>query len=176
MATRITLLQAHARLRAPGIASRSAQTPPGQRLAGLALAIALLVIPRRNKTPWLCSIHHRRSRARAGHAHLADDRADDSSALFSSRLLYSATGAKFVLPPHETVLRAFDKQATTRLAASLGIAMPQTTPISDRKDARRVAKPTLSSGTKARSSEEVSQSRKVTATGAPLMRATPQSL
>lgn len=79
-----------------------------------------------------------------------------------------ATGAKMVLPPHETVLRAFDKQATTRLAAALGVAIPQTTTINNRDDARRVAAslpyPMV---LKARSSEEVSPSGNITATGAP---------
>ena len=79
-----------------------------------------------------------------------------------------ATGAKMILPPHDTVLRAFDKQATTELAAALGIAVPQTTIINSHDDARLVATslpyPVV---LKARSSEEVSPAGKVTATGAP---------
>ena len=79
-----------------------------------------------------------------------------------------ATGAKMVLPPHETVLRAFDKQETTRLAASLAVATPQTTLISSGKDARTLARliryPAV---LKPRSSEEISASSKVVATGAP---------
>ena len=39
-----------------------------------------------------------------------------------------ATGARLVLPPHETVRRAFDKQETTRLAQSLGVAVPRDSP------------------------------------------------
>ncbi len=35
-------------------------------------------------------------------------------------------GARLVLPEHSDLLRAFDKDETTRLAASLGIAVPQT--------------------------------------------------
>jgi predicted ATP-grasp superfamily ATP-dependent carboligase len=86
-----------------------------------------------------------------------------------------AAGAKLVLPSHETVLRAFDKQQTTRLAASLGVAVPQTTLISDSKEARNVAEsiqyPVV---LKPRSSEEVSKTRKVTATGAPAYARNPQ--
>lgn len=79
-----------------------------------------------------------------------------------------AAGAKFVLPPHETVLRAFDKQQTTGLAASLGIAVPQTFSIADSREARNVAESIQYPAVlKPRSSEEVSKSRKVTATGAP---------
>src|SRR5436853_603604 len=80
-----------------------------------------------------------------------------------------ATGARLVLPPHETVLRAFDKQETTRLAQSLGIAVPQTVVISGINEARSAAAslpyPVV---LKPRSSEEVTASGKVTATGAPL--------
>ncbi len=79
-----------------------------------------------------------------------------------------AAGAKLVLPSHETVLRAFDKQQTTRLAASLGVAVPQTTLISDSKEASNVAGSIQYPAVlKPRSSEEVSKARKVTATGAP---------
>ena len=86
-----------------------------------------------------------------------------------------AAGAKLVLPPHETVLRAFDKQQTTRLAASLGIAVPQTTLISDSNEARNVAGSIQYPAVlKPRSSEEVSKTRKVTATGAPAYARNPQ--
>jgi predicted ATP-grasp superfamily ATP-dependent carboligase len=80
-----------------------------------------------------------------------------------------AAGGRLVLPPHETVLRAFDKEQTTRLAESLGINVPHTTLIGDRDEARPLA---ASSSyplvLKARSSEEVSDDGQVQATGAPL--------
>jgi predicted ATP-grasp superfamily ATP-dependent carboligase len=83
-------------------------------------------------------------------------------------LLFSAR-AKIVLPPHETVLRAFDKQETTRLAASLGVAVPQTTPICSAREARDVARfIRYPAALKPRSSEEISASGQVTATGAPV--------
>jgi predicted ATP-grasp superfamily ATP-dependent carboligase len=79
-----------------------------------------------------------------------------------------AAGAKMVLPPHETVLRAFDKQETTRLAASLGIAVPQTTLISNISEARSVAESIhYPAVLKPRSSEEISESSRITATGPP---------
>jgi predicted ATP-grasp superfamily ATP-dependent carboligase len=80
-----------------------------------------------------------------------------------------ATGARMVLPPHETILRAFDKQETTRLARSLGIAVPQTLVITGVNEARRAAAslpyPVV---LKPRSSEEVTASGNLTATGGPL--------
>jgi predicted ATP-grasp superfamily ATP-dependent carboligase len=48
-------------------------------------------------------------------------------------------GSRIVLPPHETVLRAFDKQETTRLARSLGIETPETLVVETESDARRAA-------------------------------------
>lgn len=85
------------------------------------------------------------------------------------REMIEAAGARLVLPPHETVLRAFDKQETTRLAAALGIAVPQTLVIASASEARRAAArlpyPVV---LKPRSSEEVTASGKVTATGAPV--------
>jgi predicted ATP-grasp superfamily ATP-dependent carboligase len=78
-------------------------------------------------------------------------------------------GGRLLLPPHETVLRAFDKEQTTRLAESLGINVPRTTLIHDSEQALALA---ASSSyplvLKARSSEEVSSDGKVQATGAPL--------
>jgi predicted ATP-grasp superfamily ATP-dependent carboligase len=87
----------------------------------------------------------------------------------------AAAGAKIVLPPHEIVLRAFDKQQTTRLAASLGIAVPQTTLISDSNEALNVASSIQYPAVlKPRSSEEVSKTGRVTATGAPAYARNPQ--
>lgn len=48
-------------------------------------------------------------------------------------------GAKLILPEHEDLLRAFDKDETTRLAASLGIAVPTTVLINSAQDAREAA-------------------------------------
>ena len=80
-------------------------------------------------------------------------------------------GGKLVLPPHETVLRAFDKQQTTRLAESLGVAVPRTTLIDDETRAAAFA---AASSTrfpvvlKARTSEEVAADGSLRATGAPV--------
>ena len=66
-----------------------------------------------------------------------------------------SAGAKLVLPSHEDLLRAFDKDETTRLAASLGIAVPRsilvTTPQQAREAALAVAYPAV---LKPRASEE----------------------
>lgn len=77
-------------------------------------------------------------------------------------------GGKLVLPPHETVMRAFDKQQTTSLAQSLRITVPRTSVITSRVEAEEVSK----SGyfplvLKPRSSEEVSTDGRVLSTGAP---------
>ncbi|MCA1816665.1 MAG: ATP-grasp domain-containing protein [Acidobacteria bacterium] len=89
--------------------------------------------------------------------------------LSAARAQVLEAGGRMVLPPHETVLRAFDKEQTTRLAASLGVAVPRTELIADGAQARAAAAslpfPVV---LKPRSSEEVSADGKVTATGAPL--------
>jgi predicted ATP-grasp superfamily ATP-dependent carboligase len=78
-------------------------------------------------------------------------------------------GGRIVLPSHETVLRAFDKQETTRLAKSLNVSVPRTFVLSDEVEAAEFA----SGGAnyplvlKPRSSEEVSSAGRVSATGAP---------
>ena len=46
--------------------------------------------------------------------------------LSSHRDQVFAASARLVLPPHDVVLRAFDKSATIELARSLGIAVPET--------------------------------------------------
>ena len=51
-----------------------------------------------------------------------------------------AAGARLVLPEHENLLRAFDKDETTRLAASLGIAVPATILITSDDEARDASK------------------------------------
>lgn len=51
-----------------------------------------------------------------------------------------AAGARLVLPEHANVLRAFDKDETTRLAASLGISVPETILVTTPDQARAAAK------------------------------------
>lgn len=79
-----------------------------------------------------------------------------------------ALGARMVLPTHAEVLRAFDKDATTKLAASLGIAVPLSLVISNSEEATRTAQeiayPVV---LKPRSSEELSSFGKVRTTGRP---------
>jgi len=78
-------------------------------------------------------------------------------------------GGKLVLPPHNIVLRAFDKRQTTSLAESLGLAVPQTALILTCGEAERFAAigkfPVV---LKPRSSEELSNQGSVSSTGAPL--------
>ncbi|HJQ23227.1 MAG TPA: acetate--CoA ligase family protein [Blastocatellia bacterium] len=85
------------------------------------------------------------------------------------RDLIDAARARMVLPSHATVVRAFDKQETTQLARALGVSVPQTVVITCTNEARRTAAelpyPVV---LKARSSEEVTVSGTVRATGAPL--------
>ena len=78
-------------------------------------------------------------------------------------------GACLVLPPHSTVLRAFDKSCTTRIAASLGLAVPRSWTIDHVEDvqarARDVPYPVV---IKPRSSEETGPDGRVRTTGGPL--------
>ena len=55
-----------------------------------------------------------------------------------SRDAVFGAGGRMVLPAHSDLLRAFDKAETTRLAASLGIAVPKTFLITNSDDASRV--------------------------------------
>ena len=50
-----------------------------------------------------------------------------------------SAGARLVLPDHSDLLRAFDKSETTRLAASLGIAVPKTVLVSNPEQALEAA-------------------------------------
>jgi predicted ATP-grasp superfamily ATP-dependent carboligase len=53
-----------------------------------------------------------------------------TTALISAhRELFTQAQARFVLPSHADLLRAFDKRQTTELAQSLGVAVPKTTTI-----------------------------------------------
>ena len=89
--------------------------------------------------------------------------------LSASREQIIAAKGRMVLPPHDVLLRAFDKQQTTLLAQSLGISVPQTILINDAAAARELA-PSLPFPVvlKPRSSEEVSAGGQVLATGAPV--------
>ncbi len=78
-------------------------------------------------------------------------------------------GAKLVLPAHEDVLRAADKSHTTKLAQSLGIAVPRSWVISSAAEARELAAsfpyPVV---LKPRSSEEQAACGTTQSTGRPL--------
>jgi len=79
-----------------------------------------------------------------------------------------AAGARLVLPAHEDLIRAFDKEQTTQLAASLGIAIPTTVRVNTSEEARSTAKdlqyPVV---LKPRASEELT-SGMIRAAGGPL--------
>jgi predicted ATP-grasp superfamily ATP-dependent carboligase len=79
-----------------------------------------------------------------------------------------SAGARLVLPEHNDLLRAFDKDETTRLAASLGVAVPRTLLISSLAQARDVSQslryPVV---LKPRASEEISAAGKVRTAGRP---------
>jgi len=87
--------------------------------------------------------------------------------------IFSA-GARMVLPSHEQVLRAFDKQQTTELARSLGIAVPWTIVLSNRDEAERTARsleyPVV---LKPRASEELGEKGNVRTGGRPRYASTP---
>lgn len=78
-------------------------------------------------------------------------------------------GARLVLPPHENVLRAFDKSYTTQLASSLGCAVPWTVRLTTEDEARGFAEtaryPVV---LKPQTSEEVRHDGRVVSTGRPL--------
>jgi predicted ATP-grasp superfamily ATP-dependent carboligase len=79
-----------------------------------------------------------------------------------------AAGGVMVLPPHEVVLRAFDKTKTTELAWSLGVEVPATTVISNHLEAEEFVKTaSFPAVLKPRSSEELLQDGRVVAAGPP---------
>ena len=89
--------------------------------------------------------------------------------LSAARERIFAAGGKLVLPPHTTVLRAFDKEQTTALAAQLGIAVPRTWTIHDTQTLKETARAiTFPAVLKPQSSEEISSDGQVRATGAPV--------
>ena len=82
---------------------------------------------------------------------------------------FGSVGAKLVLPAHDRVLQAFDKERTTQLASSLGIPVPKTAVLRTVSEidegAKYVGFPAV---LKPRSSEEVTPVGRVVATGAPI--------
>ncbi|HWF85327.1 MAG TPA: ATP-grasp domain-containing protein [Vicinamibacterales bacterium] len=56
--------------------------------------------------------------------------------LSAARDTIGAAGGRLVLPSHDTVLRTFDKQETTRLAQALGVDVPLTMSIESEADLR----------------------------------------
>jgi predicted ATP-grasp superfamily ATP-dependent carboligase len=80
-----------------------------------------------------------------------------------------SAGGRMVLPCHETVLRAFDKLQTLRLAESLGIVVPSANLVCDSDQAEALAKtigyPVV---IKPKSSREIGPSGQVRSTGRPL--------
>ncbi|MFN2511741.1 MAG: hypothetical protein ABR568_09895 [Pyrinomonadaceae bacterium] len=89
--------------------------------------------------------------------------------LSAHRAVIFSAGGRMALPPHEVLLRAFDKEQTTQLAHSLGIAVPHTVLVESGAQARELAGalryPLV---LKPRSSEEISSDNKVVPTGAPV--------
>jgi predicted ATP-grasp superfamily ATP-dependent carboligase len=85
-----------------------------------------------------------------------------------------SAGGRLLLPDHADLLRAFDKEETTRLAASLGINVPQTATVIRLEHARDMARsidyPVV---LKARASEELSPAGKIRTGGRPRYASTP---
>jgi predicted ATP-grasp superfamily ATP-dependent carboligase len=59
--------------------------------------------------------------------------------LSAYRNLLTAAGARLILPDHCDLLRAFNKNETTRLAASLGFAVPKTIRVASAEEAKNAA-------------------------------------
>ncbi len=97
--------------------------------------------------------------------------------LSARRDIIIAAGGRLVLPPHETILRAFDKQEMARLAQSLGIAVPRGQLVTTEQDAARIAATVIYPVVlKPRSSEEISAAGNPAPTGAPRYASTPDEL
>jgi predicted ATP-grasp superfamily ATP-dependent carboligase len=88
--------------------------------------------------------------------------------LSAHRAAIGAAGGLLVLPEHTDLLRAFDKDETTRLAAQLGIAIPASQLVTDASQAQRVSEsiayPVV---LKPRSSEELRAGGSARTTGRP---------
>jgi len=88
--------------------------------------------------------------------------------LSAHRNLLAAAGARFILPAHSDLVRASDKDQTTRLAASLGIRVPETIVLSNSDDAERAsASARYPVVLKPRASEELSAQGGVRTSGRP---------
>lgn len=89
--------------------------------------------------------------------------------LSAQRSRLDEAGARYILPAHEDLLRATDKQVTTALARSLGVATPATIVLDASDDADHLATTvTYPVVLKPRASEETSASGATVATGKPL--------
>jgi predicted ATP-grasp superfamily ATP-dependent carboligase len=86
----------------------------------------------------------------------------------SHREVLTGASARLVLPDHADLIRAFDKEETTRLAESLGITIPKTITIVNPEQASKLSRsiryPIV---LKARSSEELSSSGTIRTGGRP---------
>ncbi|MGA8538648.1 MAG: ATP-grasp domain-containing protein [Terriglobales bacterium] len=95
-----------------------------------------------------------------------------SLSLHRDRIFYG--GGRMILPSHELVLRAFDKQQTTELARSLGIPVPWTILVDNTEEAEKAANaleyPVV---LKPRASEELGQKGNVRTGGRPRYASTP---
>ena len=88
--------------------------------------------------------------------------------LSANRDVLISAKARLALPDHNTVLRAFDKDETTRLAASLGVAVPKTVVVENPQQARDAcASVKFPVVLKPRASEEITQSGTVRTGGRP---------
>lgn len=70
--------------------------------------------------------HIAQQAARCGGALIIPMTEQTTLPLSRDRAEIARAGGRLVLPPHDTVLRAFDKVATTRVAKALGIDVPNT--------------------------------------------------
>lgn len=89
--------------------------------------------------------------------------------LSESRAEIERAGGRLVLPSHDSVLRAFDKLETTRLASSLGLEVPRTVTLTSAADVAAMAhEANYPLVLKPRTSEEQLADGGVVATGAPI--------
>jgi predicted ATP-grasp superfamily ATP-dependent carboligase len=94
----------------------------------------------------------------------------------SREVLYSA-GVRLVLPAHADVLKACDKNETTKLAASLGIAVPKTALVSTLEEAEQASQSiSYPIVLKPRASEELSVAGRVRTMGRPRYARHPEEL
>ena len=97
--------------------------------------------------------------------------------LSESRAEIERAGGRLVLPSHDSVLRAFDKLETTRLASSLGLEVPRTVTLTSAADVAAMAHgASYPQVLKPRTSEEQQPEGGVVATGAPIYVRDPEQL